>query len=124
MIAVTVLTSSDATTLSETGIEVAVEAQVGRLARLALASGMDGVVASPHECAAIRKAVQDRDFLVVTPGIRTMNATGDDQKRVNSPGAALRSGADYLVVGRPVMTSSDRTGAVEKLLAEIDNETR
>lgn len=124
MIAVTVLTSSDANTLAETGIVGGVEDQVRRLAVLTAASGMDGVVASPRECIAIRKAVSNSSFLIVTPGIRSINATADDQKRINNAGSALRAGADYLVVGRPIMDAADRLRAVERLVEEIDNETR
>jgi len=124
VVAVTVLTSSDANALRETGIVEGVEGQVARLAKLAADSGLDGVVASPRECELIRSAVEKRDFLIVTPGVRPISATSDDQKRISTPAAALRAGADHLVIGRPIMDAADRSNAVEKIVSEIENELR
>ncbi len=121
IIAVTVLTSSDGNALAETGIETPVEEQVVRLAKLAHDSGMNGVVASANEAAAIRSAVDDPDFLIVTPGIRPVDATNDDQKRVMTFGRAVAAGSDYAVIGRPITQAADMRAAVETILAEVGN---
>ena len=121
MIAVTVLTSSDGNALAETGIETPVEDQVVRLARLANDSGLDGVVASANEAAAIRAAVADPDFLIVTPGIRPMDATNDDQKRVMTFGRAIAAGSDFAVIGRPITQAADMRAAVAAIVAEAGN---
>lgn len=118
MIAVTVLTSSNAETLSETGFGGEMDEQVVRLACLAESAGMDGVVASPREVTAIRAAVSRPNFLKVTPGIRPENATIDDQKRVTTLRQALAGGSDYAVIGRPITQASDRLAAVEQIVAE------
>lgn len=95
-----------------------VESQVVRLARLAKDSGMDGVVASPHEIAAIRKAC-GRTFTIVTPGVRPADASWDDQKRVMTPEEAIRAGADYLVVGKPIRDAPDPVEAARAIVAEM-----
>ena len=118
MIAVTVLTSSNTETLSETGFISEVDEQVVRLACLAESAGMDGVVASPREVAAIRSAVARPSFLTVTPGIRPETATNDDQKRVTTLRQALAGGSDYAVIGRPITQAADRLAAVEQIVAE------
>lgn len=119
VIGVTVLTSSDVNTLCETGVEADVETQVARLARITESAGLDGVVASANEIGLIRSSVLRPDFLIVTPGIRPLNATNDDQKRVMSPGAAISAGANHLVVGRPIIDAPDRADAAGKILDEI-----
>src|SRR5688572_6708119 len=119
MIAVTVLTSSDESTLKEVGVANETQKQVVNLASLAAECGLDGVVASPREITVIRKGIDRSDFLIVTPGIRPVFATKDDQKRVMTPADALREGASYLVVGRPVTAARDRVEAVEKIIEEI-----
>ncbi|HEX8181082.1 MAG TPA: orotidine-5'-phosphate decarboxylase [Pyrinomonadaceae bacterium] len=119
LIAVTVLTSSDAATLAEIGVADAPAAQVTRLARLAAACGLDGVVASPHEIALVRAAVTRADFLIVTPGVRPRAAAQDDQKRVLTPTEAVRAGADYLVVGRAILNASDPLRAAAEISAEM-----
>ncbi len=119
IIGVTVLTSSNVDTLLEAGVGANVETQVARLARLAADSGLDGVVASANEIGLIREAVKSSGFVIVTPGIRPLSATNDDQKRVMTPGAAISAGADHLVVGRPILDAADRPGAARKILAEI-----
>jgi orotidine-5'-phosphate decarboxylase len=120
LIAVTVLTSSDASTLEETGVRAAsVEAQVRRLARLADESGMDGVVASPHEIRPVREEVARSPFLVVTPGVNPSAAPYEDQKRVTSPSEAVRAGADYIVVGRAILNSDDPARAARSVVDEI-----
>lgn len=121
MIAVTVLTSSDEATLSETGVGGGVEKQVSRLAVLASESGIDGVVASSQEVGLIRSSVKRREFVIVTPGIRPADASMDDQRRVMGPGDALVAGSDFLVVGRPIVKAEDRLGAVELILKDMES---
>lgn len=120
IIGVTVLTSSDAKTLGEVGFEQNVDGQVVRLAQLAKKSGLDGVVASANEVKAIRNTVVDRDFLLITPGIRPFTATNDDQKRVMTPGDALSSGSNYLVIGRPIIAVSEPRLAAATILEEMN----
>jgi orotidine-5'-phosphate decarboxylase len=121
VIGVTVLTSSDRTTLSETGIEAEPGEQVLNLTKLAAKYGLDGVVASPLECKSIRAAGLGKEFLIVTPGIRPIDATNDDQKRITTAAAALHVGADYLVIGRPVVRAEDRRAAVHEILQSFGN---
>ena len=119
IIAVTVLTSSDANTLREIGIETEIASHVSDLARLAKTSGLDGVVASPLEIRAVKTATDRSDFLVVTPGVRPDFATNDDQKRVMTPRNAVSEGADYVVIGRPILKAADRLAALRKIYDEI-----
>ncbi len=118
LLAVTILTSSDDETLRQIGIDRPVTEMVPRLARLAQAAGMDGVVASPQEVGLIRAACGE-DFLIVTPGVRPSFASQDDQKRVTTPADALRAGADYLVIGRPISAAADPAAAADRILAEM-----
>lgn len=118
VLAVTILTSSTEETLREVGIERPVEEMVTRLARLAQKAGIDGVVASPREVPLIREACGP-DFLVVTPGVRPAFASTDDQKRVMTPGEAVRAGADFLVIGRPISAAADPLAAAEAIVQEI-----
>ena len=120
VIAVTVLTSADSATLAEVGIEREAEEQVGRLARLAAQCGLDGVVASPHEVALIRRGVKSPGFLIVTPGVRPSGSAPDDQKRVMTPAEAVRAGADYLVVGRAILKAPDPARAARQISEEMD----
>ncbi|HVE59335.1 MAG TPA: orotidine-5'-phosphate decarboxylase [Pyrinomonadaceae bacterium] len=122
IIGVTVLTSANRETLREVGITQEIDSQVLNLARLTAKCGLDGVVASPLEAGAIRRNVEKKDFLIVTPGIRPGFATNDDQKRVMTPKEALVQGADYLVIGRPITAQDDKTAAVRKILEEIETE--
>jgi orotidine-5'-phosphate decarboxylase len=119
IIGVTVLTSADRETLAEVGIHEEVDSQVVKLARLTAKCGLDGVVASPREVRPVREIIGDRNFLIVTPGIRPDFATNDDQRRVMTPGEAVSAGADYLVIGRPVLEARDRLEAVKKILGEV-----
>ena len=122
IIAVTVLTSANRENLREVGVGTETDEQVLKLARLTAKCGLDGVVASPLEAALIRKTVQNKDFLIVTPGIRSGKpATFDDQKRVTTAGDALASGANYLVIGRPITQSENRMSAVRGILEEMEN---
>lgn len=118
LIAVTVLTSMGAEDLAELGIGVSPEAQVLRLAGLAESAGLDGVVCSPRESAAIR-AQAGPDFRLVTPGVRPASASLDDQKRVMTPGDAIRAGSDYLVVGRPITAAEDPLASLAAINAEV-----
>lgn len=118
LLAVTILTSSTEETLKGVGIDHPLQDMVIRLARLAKESGMDGVVASPLEIKAIRDAC-GADFLIVTPGVRPAFAAADDQKRIMTPAEAVRAGADYLVIGRPIARAEDPVAAVELIVDEI-----
>ena len=123
IIAVTVLTSIDTRTLAETGVEApSVEAHVRRLARLAADCKLDGVVASPHEIAAVRESVARSPFLVVTPGVRPDASPHDDQKRVMTPAEAVRAGADFIVVGRAVLNSPDPARAASEIVSEMEED--
>lgn len=118
LLAVTILTSSTQETLKAVGIEQPVEQMVVRLARLAKESGMDGVVASPLEIQAIRAACGP-DFLIVTPGVRPSFAAVDDQKRIMTPAEAVKAGADYLVIGRPIAKAADPAQAADLIVDEM-----
>lgn len=134
IIAVTVLTSSTEETLREIGIEKEMNRQVVSLARLAANCELDGVVASPREIELIRENISKKDFLIVTPGIRSsklsvqssmsknenQSGTNDDQKRVMSASEAVRAGANYLVIGRPILQSADKISAVREIVKEIE----
>ncbi len=119
MLAVTVLTSLSRDDLKSVGVMAGIESQVVRLARLAKESGMDGVVASPHEIATIRKAC-GRTFAIVTPGVRQAHAGWDDQKRVMTPEAAISAGADYLVVGKPIRDAKSPADAARAIVGEME----
>lgn len=119
IIGVTILTSTDQITLREIGLERKIGEEVLNLAKLTAEYGLDGVVASPLESEMIRDEIADRKFIIVTPGIRPISATNDDQKRVTSPADAIASGSDYLVIGRPILEASDRKAAVEQILREM-----
>lgn len=119
LLGVTVLTSVDQTALrDELGVATPLDEHVVRLARLAQASGLDGVVASPHEVPALRAACGP-ELLVVTPGVRPAWAAAGDQRRVMAPAEALGAGADYLVVGRPITAAPDPAAAAARLVGEL-----
>ena len=121
LIAVTVLTSMDAAALAESGVEANhVEQQVARLARLAAESGLDGVVASPHEIRVVREAAGRGGFLVVTPGVRPASVSHDDQKRVMTPAEAVAAGADFVVIGRAILRAADPLRAARDVVAEME----
>ena len=121
VLAISVLTSIDATILLQIGITSSTEDSVLGLVRLAECSGVDGVVASPQEIRTIRTTVPNQNFLIVTPGIRpTANESQrEDQKRVATPQAAIAAGASYLVVGRPITAASDPLAAAQQIVAEM-----
>jgi orotidine-5'-phosphate decarboxylase len=121
VIAVTLLTSLDNSALAQFGINAESDSFVGTLARAAADCGLDGVVASPREIKVVRKAVPRPDFLIVTPGIRSAHDASDDQRRTLTGADAIRAGADYLVVGRPILGDEDPVGAAKRLVAEISD---
>jgi orotidine-5'-phosphate decarboxylase len=114
LIAVTVLTSLDAASLRETGVDAEPGEQALRLAALAQACGLDGVVCSARESAAMRTRF-GLDFALVTPGIRPPGSPGDDQARIVTPEEAMRNGASYLVVGRPITSAADPLAALASI---------
>jgi orotidine-5'-phosphate decarboxylase len=122
LLAVTVLTSMDQRTMKEVGIGGAPKLRVVKLAQLAKKVGVDGVVASVQEARAIRKAC-GRDFLIVTPGVRpkesAVESKSEDQARKATPTEAIRAGADFLVVGRPIIAASDPRAAAQSIVDEI-----
>jgi orotidine-5'-phosphate decarboxylase len=125
ILAVTVLTSMTEDDLDELGINTGnsdsapdITAQVKRLALLSKESGVDGIVASPLEVDMLRETIGD-DMIIVTPGIRPESAAKDDQKRITTPKEAISKGADYLVIGRPILNAISPKEASEKIIAEI-----
>lgn len=135
IIGVTVLTSSNDETLHEIGIENNAESQVLKLAKLSAESGLNGIVASPHEIKVIRREIGNRDFLIVTPGIRSPKSevlipksagnnfeNSDDQKRIKSAGEAIADGADYLVIGRPILKADNPKTAVREIIEDIERQ--
>jgi len=119
VLAVTILTSLDGKAVKEIGLCASPKEAVLKLAKLAKKAGLDGIVASPSEIKAIRKELGD-DFLIVTPGVRPHWAGADDQKRIATPLAAIKDGADYIVVGRPITKSKNPVEAVKEILKEIE----
>lgn len=120
VLAVTILTSLGEEDIREVGFDRTIPEQIARLAKLAKDSGMDGVVASPLEIELIRETC-GKDFKILTPGIRPAFAAVNDQKRIATPAEALRKGADYLVIGRPITAAENRREAFLKILEECKN---
>ena len=122
LLAVTILTSMDQKSMRDVGIGGPAQSRVVKLAKLAQAAGVDGVVASVQEAKAIRKAC-GREFLIVTPGVRPTDAKAesknDDQARTATPFEAIKAGSDYIVVGRPILTATDPRGAAQQIVDEI-----
>ena len=121
VIGVTLLTSVDQETLRQIGIDDEPANVVRRLALLAQTSGLDGVVASAQEIKIIRDAVPDSSFVIVTPGMRSVGAPADDQRRFMTVGEAIIAGADYVVVGRPILNAADPGKAARTFLQEISD---
>jgi len=119
VLGVSVLTSSTAETLAAVGIPHTPEDWVPKLAAIGAECGIGGIVCSPLEIAAVRAAVGPKPK-IVTPGVRPAGADLGDQKRVQTPAAALAAGADYLVIGRPILAAPDRRAAFEAIAAECD----
>ena len=118
LIAVTVLTSMDQTALKQVGVATSVQGQVLHLAGLTKEAGLDGVVCSAQEATLLRSALGS-DFCLVTPGIRPASASLDDQSRVVTPSDAIRNGAHYLVIGRPITAAADPLAALAAIAREI-----
>jgi orotidine-5'-phosphate decarboxylase len=118
LLAVTVLTSLDASSLAAVGLEGSPREAALRLAVLAKESGLDGVVCSPDEIEAIRSACGP-DFHLVVPGVRPAGAAPEDQRRVATPAEAIRRGADLLVIGRPILAAADPVAAARAIVAEM-----
>lgn len=118
ILGVTVLTSMDQKAINEVGIEKSIEEEVLNLATMARDAGLDGVVASPQETSAIRKKL-GKDFIIVTPGVRPEWAARGDQRRVATPSSAIKAGADYIVVGRPIIESGNPVEAARKVIEEM-----
>jgi orotidine-5'-phosphate decarboxylase len=122
LLAVTILTSMDQKAIREVGITGAAKVRVAQLAKLAQKAGVDGVVASVQEAKAIRKAC-GREFLIVTPGVRPKDKGGsakkDDQARTATPREAIKAGADFIVVGRPILAAADPRVAAQEIVDEI-----
>lgn len=118
VIAVTVLTSANASQLAEMGLSDP-QSLVLNLSRLAKSCGVDGVVASTREIETIRTNVKQDGFLIVTPGIRPIGSSLDDQERIATPAEAVRAGADYIVVGRPIIGAKSPRQAALDMIKEI-----
>jgi len=119
LLGVTVLTSLAPSDLEDLGISRSLPEQVLSMASMARAAGLDGVVCSPQEIKPIREAC-GREFLIVTPGVRPPGSEPDDQSRTLTPRAAVEAGADYIVVGRPVVKARDPLEAAEAILLQMD----
>ncbi len=120
LIGVTVLTSLDEDLWAEVhgAGALAIPEQVSRMANVAEAAGLDGVVASPREIASVRAACRDA-FRIVTPGVRPAGSDHGDQRRAMTPGEAISAGADYLVIGRPITQADDPSDATRAILDEV-----
>lgn len=127
LLGVTILTSHDGAALRSVGISGTPGSRGLALAKLAKRSGLDGVVASAHEARAIRQACGPK-FLIVVPGVRPASASPNDQSRVATPAEAIRAGADYLVIGRPITGAADPRKAAlaigEEIAAALTGKTR
>src|SRR5580704_6093310 len=119
ILGVTVLTSLDEPAIRALGISSTIEEQVSRLAKMGVAAGINGLVVSPHEIEVLRPQFGD-DIKLVVPGIRPPWSETADQKRVMTPRQALEAGADYLVIGRPIIAHKNPREAVAKILEEIE----
>lgn len=118
LIGVTVLTSMDDEQWGQLNYSKSINEEVVALAQLAKSCGLDGVVASPKEAAAIRE-VCGPEFLIVTPGVRPAGTSGNDQSRIATPATAIKNGATHLVVGRPITKAENKQAAVKNIVEEI-----
>lgn len=119
VIAITVLTSMDAEELAKVGVTRPIPEQAAALAKLAVDSGLDGIVCSPMEAREMRELLGP-DALIVTPGVRPAGAALGDQSRVATPAAAVNAGASHIVIGRPITQAGDPVAAFESIVAEIE----
>lgn len=120
IIAITVLTSINEDDWTGLGQTAPIKEQVVRIAKLAKEAGLDGVVASPQEAKLIREACGE-GFMIVTPGVRPVGSSLDDQSRVATPAKALQDGASHLVIGRPIRAAQDPALAAKNILEEMEN---
>jgi orotidine-5'-phosphate decarboxylase len=111
----------DQHSLDQVGFKDDPRSLVISLARSAAQCGLDGVVASPQEIGFIRESISVPDFLIVTPGVRSSNDASNDQKRTLTAAAAINAGADYLVVGRPILAAADPVAAAGAIVTEMEN---
>lgn len=118
LVAITVLTSMNQDALSEIGVESPVAEEAARLAKLAQANGIDGIVCSPMEAHDMRELLGP-DALIVTPGVRPVGAALGDQSRVATPSQAIERGASHIVVGRPITGADDPVAAFDAIVAEL-----
>ena len=119
ILAITVLTSIDDAGLRELGYAIPVAELIRRRVATCVELGCDGIIASPHDVADIRRLPQSERLLVVTPGVRLPGAALDDHKRAGTPGEAIAAGADYLVVGRPIVQAADPAAAATRIIADM-----
>jgi orotidine-5'-phosphate decarboxylase len=122
LLGVTVLTSMDDAALNATGVPGSAATQVERLAQLAAAAGMSGLVCSPHEVAPLRAALP-AGVQLVTPGVRPADSADDEQKRVMTPADAARAGSNFIVVGRPILRAANPADAATRILRELGRNT-
>ena len=118
LIGVTMLTSLDNKSIKQVGFELNIEDQVLLLADLCQKEGLEGVVCSPNELVLLREKV-NKDFLLVTPGIRSLKVENDDQKRTSTVSEAIGKGADYVVIGREITTDIDPNKKIQKILETV-----
>ena len=118
LIGVTMLTSLDNKSIKQVGLEKNIEDQVLLLADLCQEEGLDGIVCSPNELVLLREKV-NKDFLLVTPGIRSLKVENDDQKRTSTVSEAIEKGADYVVIGREITTDKDPNEKIRKILETV-----
>ena len=123
LLAVTVLTSFDDTELAAIGVQKNVNDQVLSLGRMAINTGIAGLVASPRECQTLRAELGE-NFALMIPGVRPNGTAANDQKRIATPGEAIRNGATYLVVGRPIRDAANPREAAQQIVKEIDDASR
>jgi orotidine-5'-phosphate decarboxylase len=123
VLGVTVLTSLGSEELKDVGYSLSIEDQVIRLAKLAQRAGLDGIVASPEEIRSLRSHLGS-SFKIIAPGIRPAGGEKNDQNRVATPGFALKAGADYLVIGRPITASSNPAESVERIVDSMRTELK
>jgi orotidine-5'-phosphate decarboxylase len=118
ILGVTVLTSHTDETLRSIGVNESIETHVVRLAKIGVTCGVGGLVASPKEASVLRREIPNH-VRIITPGIRPVGASAGDQKRITTPRAAIDAGADYLVIGRPIIGDPDPPAALRRLAAEL-----
>jgi len=119
LLGVTVLTSMDQRALEDVGVGISLDKQVLRLAQSCREAGLEGVIASPRETQLVRETFGE-NFVIVTPGVRPTGVSHNDQRRTMTPGEAIKTGSDFLVIGRPILKAEDPIKAIEDILKEIE----